>query len=124
MRTVLGTHFNFTQKIVHNFQFIFIQTNRTIFSSYFYADKSDDFIGTPILISRKNNAQFSVLIYTDKSDDFIGKKIAPNAPLCHYFHRIKKAIPLNEMEYGMLLKTIECGELKSVHEVLENSLLS
>lgn len=39
-------------------------------------------------------------------------------------HRIKKAIPLNEMEYGMLLKTIECGELKSVHEVLENSLLS
>ena len=39
-------------------------------------------------------------------------------------HRVKEAAPLSEAEYGTLLKMIECGELKSPHEVLESSLLS
>lgn len=39
-------------------------------------------------------------------------------------HRVKEAAPLSEAEYGTLLKMIECGELKSPHEVLESSLLA
>lgn len=39
-------------------------------------------------------------------------------------HRVKEDAGLSEAEFGTLLMKIECGEVESVRELLENALLS
>ena len=39
-------------------------------------------------------------------------------------HRVKEEAGLSEAEFGTLLMKIECGEVESVRELLENALLS
>ena len=110
MRTVLGTHFNFTQKIMHNFQFLFIQTNRMIFSSYLYRQIVRFCV---LIFMQTNRLILCPYFYADKSSDFIGKKNCANGAIMSLLLNTNYSSLLKQTEMSTYACALMCMHMHS-----------